>query len=106
MFRGWRVASIREREGWFVGSEEACVGTRVRVRSGHSIESRVRDLDSVPDVGGTITRSFGHPDHAANEELLEDVGSTQLRDEPPAERRPSTMHRSAYLRRTSTCAAP
>ena len=65
----------------------------------------VRDLDSVPDemrgLAGTITRSFGHPDHAAHEVLLDDVGSTQLfwyyqlRDEPPGERRSSTMHRSA-----------
>lgn len=54
---------------------------------------KVRDLDSVPDelrgLAGTITRSFGHPDHAAHEVLLDDEGSThlfwyyQLRDEPP-----------------------
>ena len=66
---------------------------------------RVRDLDSVPDelrgLAGTITRSFGHPDHAAYEVLLDDVGSTQLfwyyqlRDESPRERRPPTIHRSA-----------
>ena len=66
----------------------------------------MRDLDSVPDelrgLAGTITRSFGHPDHAAHEVLLDDVGSTQLfwyyqlRDELPVERRSSTVHRSAY----------
>lgn len=63
------------------------------------------------DLARTITRSFGHPDQPAHEVLLDDGGSIQLfwyyqlRDEPPGERRPSTMHRSAYLRRASTCAA-
>jgi len=53
---------------------------------------RLRDLDSVPDElrgsVGTITRSFGHPDHAAHEVVLEGGGSQlfwhyQLRDEVP-----------------------
>ena len=80
------------------------------------VSARGRDLDSEPDelwgVAGTLARTFGHPDHAANEVLLDDVGLTQLfwhrqlRDEPPGEWRPSTMHRRAYLRRASTCAAP
>jgi hypothetical protein len=53
---------------------------------------RLRDLDSVPDElrgsVGTITRSFGHLDHAAHEVVLEGGSSQlfwhyQLRDEVP-----------------------
>ena len=54
---------------------------------------RLRDLDSVPDElrgsVGTITRSFGHPDHAAQDVLLDGGVSSQLfwhyqlRDEVP-----------------------
>lgn len=36
---------------------------------------RLRELDSVPDglqgLSGTITQSFGHPDHAAHEVVLD-----------------------------------
>lgn len=71
------------------------LGTRVRVR----------ELDSVPDelqgLAGTIMRSFGHPDHAAHDVLLDGGVSSQLfwhyqlKDEPLRERRPPTIHRSA-----------
>ncbi len=71
------------------------LGTRVRVR----------ELDSVPDelqgLAGTIMRSFGHPDHAAHDVLLDGRGSAQLfwhyqlKDQSPRERRPPTIHRSA-----------
>lgn len=48
------------------------LGTRVRVR----------ELDSVPDelqgLAGTIMRSFGHPDHAAHDVLLDGGVSSQL----------------------------
>ena len=71
---------------------------------------RVRELDSVPDelqgLAGTITQSFGHPDHAAYEVLLDGGASTQLfwhyqlKDETPneplRERRPPTIYRSAH----------
>lgn len=69
---------------------------------------RLRDLDSVPDelrgMVGTITRSFGHPDHAAHEVVLDGGGSHlfwqyQLRGEiqnrAPRKRRPLTIHRRA-----------
>ena len=56
---------------------------------------RVRELDSVPDelqgLAGTITQSFGHPDHAAYEVLLDGGVSSQLfwhyqlKDETPNE---------------------
>jgi hypothetical protein len=43
---------------------------------------KVRELDSVPDelrgLTGTITQSFGHPDHAAHEVILDGGGSSQL----------------------------
>ncbi len=69
---------------------------------------RLRELDSVPDelqgLSGTITQSFGHPDHAAHEVVL-DGGAPhlfwhyQLRDETPdgapSERRPRTIYRRA-----------
>lgn len=42
----------------------------------------MRELGSVPDglrgLAGTITRSFGHPDHAAHDVLLDGAGSSQL----------------------------
>ena len=48
------------------------LGTRVRVR----------ELDSVPDellgLAGAIMRSFGHPDHAAHDVLLDGGVSSQL----------------------------
>jgi hypothetical protein len=66
---------------------------------------RVREVDSVPGelqgLTGTITRSFGHPDHAAHDVLLDGRGSAQLfwhyqlKDQSPRERRPPTIHRSA-----------
>jgi hypothetical protein len=70
---------------------------------------RVCELDSVPDklqgLAGTITQSFGHPDHAAYEVLLNGGVSSQLfwhyqlKDESPneplRERRPPTIYRSA-----------
>lgn len=43
---------------------------------------RLRELDSVPEelrgLAGTITRSFGHPDHAVREVLLDGGGCSQL----------------------------
>lgn len=52
----------------------------------------MRELDSVADefrgLAGTITQSFGHPEHAAHDVLLDGVGSSmlfwhyQLEDEP------------------------
>jgi hypothetical protein len=57
---------------------------------------RVREPDSVPDelqgLAGTIRRSFGHPDHAAHDVLLDSRGSSQLfwhyqlKDEVPSGR--------------------
>ena len=65
------------------------LGTRVRVR----------ELGSGPDElqgpAGTIMRSFGHPDHAAHDVLLDSGASYQLKDEPLRDRRPPTIHRSA-----------
>ena len=72
------------------------LGTRVRVR----------ELDSVPEelqgLAGMIMSSFGHPDHAAHDVLLDGGVSSQLfwhyqlKDEPLRERRPlSTDHRSS-----------
>jgi hypothetical protein len=53
-------------------SEKGRFGARVRVR----------ELDSVPDelqgLAGTITRSFGHPDHAAHDVLLDAGSSSEL----------------------------
>ncbi len=76
-------------------SRKGRLGTRVRVR----------ELDSVPEdlqgLTSTITRSFGHPDHAAYEVLLDGGVSSQLfwhyqlKDEPLRDRRPPTIHRSA-----------
>jgi hypothetical protein len=55
-----------------VGSEEVHVGTRMRVC----------ELDSVPDelrgLAGTIEQSFGHPDYAGHEVLLDGRDSAQL----------------------------
>jgi hypothetical protein len=46
-------------------SGKGCLGARVRLR----------EVDSVPDelqgLVGTITRSFGHPDHAAHNVRLD-----------------------------------
>lgn len=71
--------------------------------SGHSrvdARVRVRELDSVPGelrgLAGTITQSFGDPDHAAHEVLLDGRGSAQLfwhfqlKDEPSEERQGNT----------------
>jgi len=77
--------------------------TSVKGRLGTRV--RVRELDSVPDElqgpAGTIMRSFGHPDHAAHDVLLDGGVSSQLlwyyqlKDEPLRDRRPPTFHRSA-----------
>jgi len=66
------------------------------------VSVRGRELDSVPNelrgLGGTIKRSFGHPDHAAHDVLLDGGGSSelfwhyQLRDEPPRDLRAPTIH--------------
>jgi hypothetical protein len=79
-------------------SEERRIGAKVRLR----------ELDSVPDelqgLAGTITQSFGHPDHAAHEVVLDGGDSHlfwhyQLRDETPdgasSERRPRTIYSRA-----------
>ena len=43
---------------------------------------RVHELDSVPEelqgLTGTITRSFGHPDYAAHDVLLDTESSSEL----------------------------
>jgi hypothetical protein len=68
--------------------------------------ARVRELDSVPGelrgLAGTITQSFGHPDHPAYEMLLDGGVSSQLfwhyqlmdgaPNEALRERRPPTVH--------------
>lgn len=53
-------------------SGKGCLGARVRVR----------EVDFVPEelqgLTGTITRSFGHPDHAAHDVLLDAGSSSEL----------------------------
>jgi hypothetical protein len=52
-------------------SGKGCLGARVRLR----------EVDSVPDelqgLIGTITRRFGHPDHAAHNVLLDGGGTSE-----------------------------
>jgi hypothetical protein len=67
-------------------SGKGCLGARVRIR----------EVDSVPDelqgLVGTITCSFGHPDHAAHNVLLDGGGPSelfwhyQLKEEAPSGR--------------------
>jgi hypothetical protein len=46
-------------------SGKGCLGARVRVREVDSVPAELQGL------AGTITRSFGHPDHAAHDALLD-----------------------------------